>query len=73
MSTQDILAELPHLPVEDRKKIAEALRGLEADLPSTPLAAEYEQRTAGLHAGAWIIAEDFDDPLPDEFWLGEDA
>jgi hypothetical protein len=30
-------------------------------------------RTAGLHAGAWEVAPDFDAPLPDEFWLGRDA
>jgi hypothetical protein len=27
-------------------------------------------RRAGLHAGAWEVAQDFDTPLPDEFWLG---
>ena len=25
-------------------------------------------RVAGLNAGAWTIADDFDDPLPDDFW-----
>ena len=28
-------------------------------------------RTPGLHAGKYWIAEDFDAPLPDSFWLGE--
>ena len=27
-------------------------------------------RVAGLHAGAIWISEDFDQPLPDEFWIG---
>lgn len=38
----------------------------------TPMAAG--QRVLGLHAHlgeAWI-SDDFDDPLPDEFWLGEE-
>ena len=26
------------------------------------------QRTPGLHPGAMIPADDFDDPLPDSFW-----
>jgi len=26
---------------------------------------------AGLHLGAISMAEDFDEPLPDSFWLGE--
>ena len=30
-------------------------------------------RSAGLHAGAWEVAADFDAPLPDEFWLGREA
>lgn len=30
-------------------------------------------RQAGLHAGAWEVADDFDAPLPEGFWLGEDA
>ena len=30
-------------------------------------------RIAGLHAGNILyMSEDFDDPLPDEFWLGEE-
>lgn len=30
-------------------------------------------RVAGLHAGKGWMAEDFDAPLPDSFWLGEDG
>ena len=29
-------------------------------------------RIAGLHEGAFLISEDFDDPLPDSFWLGKE-
>ncbi|HKP53678.1 MAG TPA: toxin-antitoxin (TA) system antitoxin [Chloroflexia bacterium] len=32
---------------------------------------ERPQRIAGLHPGAIWTSEDFDEPLPDEFWLGE--
>jgi hypothetical protein len=32
-----------------------------------------QPRVLGLHAGMIWIADDFDDPLPDEFWLGADA
>jgi hypothetical protein len=28
-----------------------------------------EKRIAGLHAGAIHTSEDFDEPLPDEFWI----
>jgi antitoxin (DNA-binding transcriptional repressor) of toxin-antitoxin stability system len=42
---------------------------------SIPLArivpmARYAPRVAGLHPGAIWTSEDFDDPLPDEFWTG---
>jgi hypothetical protein len=30
------------------------------------------QRVLGLHKGAVTISEDFDDPLPDDFWLGNE-
>lgn len=30
------------------------------------------QRVAGLHEGQIWISDDFNDPLPDEFWLGDD-
>jgi antitoxin (DNA-binding transcriptional repressor) of toxin-antitoxin stability system len=35
-----------------------------------PMAAPPGKRVAGLHPGAIRIGDDFDDPLPDEFWLG---
>ncbi len=32
---------------------------------------ELGKRVPDLHPGAWI-SDDFDEPLPDEFWLGEE-
>jgi hypothetical protein len=29
-------------------------------------------RTPGLHQGQIWMSNDFNDPLPDEFWLGDD-
>jgi antitoxin (DNA-binding transcriptional repressor) of toxin-antitoxin stability system len=34
------------------------------------LAPSPKPRIAGLHAGAGWISEDFDEPLPDDFWVG---
>jgi prevent-host-death family protein len=31
------------------------------------------KRVAGLHRGAIVMGDDFDAPLPDEFWLGDGA
>lgn len=30
------------------------------------------QRVAGLHDGQIWMSDDFNEPLPDEFWLGDD-
>jgi antitoxin (DNA-binding transcriptional repressor) of toxin-antitoxin stability system len=35
-----------------------------------PLAQSSKQRIAPLHPGAMEASDDFDAPLPDEFWLG---
>jgi antitoxin (DNA-binding transcriptional repressor) of toxin-antitoxin stability system len=35
-----------------------------------PIADLPPPRVAGLHAGAIRISDDFDAPLPDEFWTG---
>jgi len=37
-----------------------------------PIAASSDvPRIPGLHPGAIWVSDDFDEPLPDEFWLGE--
>lgn len=62
-----------------RELLVMAKQGTEIILSSndTPLArlvplAEPSDRprVAGLHQGAIWMSEDFDDPLPDSFWLG---
>jgi antitoxin (DNA-binding transcriptional repressor) of toxin-antitoxin stability system len=35
-----------------------------------PVTGPRPARVAGLHTGAITTSEDFDAPLPDEFWLG---
>lgn len=40
----------------------------------SPIAASHppiKPRIPGLHAGTTWVSDDFDAPLPDEFWLGE--
>ena len=34
---------------------------------------ELSRRIPGLDAGTTWISDDFDEPLPDSFWLGNDA
>jgi len=35
-----------------------------------PIKPQRKRRIAGLHKGAMRMRADFNDPLPDEFWLG---
>ena len=37
----------------------------------TPCEPPKREWVLGLHPGSMVMAPDFDDPLPDEFWLGE--
>ena len=37
-----------------------------------PIAAPPKKRIAGLNRGTIWTGEDFDAPLPDEFWLGQE-
>ncbi|MCP4400282.1 MAG: toxin-antitoxin (TA) system antitoxin [bacterium] len=36
-----------------------------------PVSSSSSARTPGLHAGAIHTSDDFDEPLPDEFWMGQ--
>ncbi len=45
---------------------------MEGDTPLARLApVEPDERIPDLHPGGWM-SDDFDAPLPDEFWLGEE-
>jgi antitoxin (DNA-binding transcriptional repressor) of toxin-antitoxin stability system len=37
-----------------------------------PIPSTGRKRVMGLHRGVAWMSEDFDEPLPDEFWLGGD-
>ena len=58
------------LPLSDKESLLTWLQtelSIEKSLPVSG------QRVSGLGKGEWWVANDFDAPLPDEFWLGEDA
>ena len=61
------LAQLPE-PLQDRL-IKRCLQEVEEAVAQT--AQQPRQRIAGLGKGTIVIADDFDEPLPDAFWLGE--
>lgn len=64
------LPELLSLALEGNEVIiAEGDKPLARLVPVTTPA---RGRVAGLHRGAAWVSEDFDAPLPDEFWSGSD-
>jgi hypothetical protein len=61
------LAQLPE-PLQNRlaQHFLQAVEEVE-----TQMAQQLRQRIAGLGKGTIVIADDFDEPLPEAFWLGE--
>jgi hypothetical protein len=67
---QSLLERLSQLPEPMQSHLAKRfLRELED--AETQAENQPQHRVAGLGKGSMIIADDFDDPLPDSFWLGE--
>jgi hypothetical protein len=76
---EDLLGKLQMLMPENQQLLlafAEFL--LERQIQSMPNNTSVEvipsppkQRVLGLHQGMGWMSDDFNDPLPDEFWLGE--
>ena len=61
------LAQLPE-PLQNRlaQHFLQAVEEVETQMAQPP-----RQRIAGLGKGTIVIADDFDEPLPEAFWLGE--
>jgi hypothetical protein len=69
MLHDNILEEILALPPQERRQLIELISESLSTIPKIPL----EPRVLGLSANPdFWISEDFDDPLPDEFWFGED-
>jgi hypothetical protein len=69
----EIEAAADALPKEQKEQLLASLAaklGRKLDVVDT---ASGSLRHAGLHAGAWEVAQDIDAALPDEFWLGGDT
>jgi Protein of unknown function (DUF2281) len=61
---------IEQLPAELKKEVYDFAAFL---LEKQKQPSQKKPRVAGLHAGQTWISKDFDEPLPDEFWLGKDA
>lgn len=65
----ELLKIVDQLSDEKKRALKEHLADVEIVEGEKPK----QGRILGMHPGAFQPSEDFDDPLPDEFWFGEDA
>lgn len=63
---QDLFETVEHLPDDDKIELLKHLQRLIKPSQDKP-----RQRILDLHKGMVVIADDFDDELPDSFWFGE--
>lgn len=65
---QALLEQVRSLTPEQQQEVLDFAAFLRQKASSMPK----KKRTPGLHKGdGYWMADDFDAPLPDEFWLGE--
>ena len=62
----ELVKVIDQLSAEQKRVLQERLS---SEMPQQSL----KKRVAGLGEGTIWISDDFDEPLSDEFWLGEDA
>lgn len=74
VSFEDLLKAIDNLPEEQKRIIRGRLNLTEANdkLEARGVTDQLPKRIAGLGEGTIWMSDDFTDPLPDEFWLGED-
>ena len=72
MTLEAIIEEIQRLNPDDRKKLREVLNAEETKEGANGTKENLGKRVPNLNRGAARMSSDFDEPLPDEFWLGEE-
>ena len=72
--TEVLIAKLQSLPREQQQTLLDFVEFLEhKNTQSQPIPTQpAQQRVLGLNQGEIWMSEDFNEPLPDEFWMGEE-
>lgn len=72
VSSKDVVEER-YDPVLGKEELLKTLKAKKSTAAlSVPVSSPRKKRVAGLNRGAIWTSEDFDEPLPDEFWLGQE-
>ena len=67
---QSLVERLAQLPEPVQHQLAQQFLQ-ELEEAELQMARQSRKRIAGLWKGTIVIADDFDEPLPEAFWLGE--
>ena len=71
--TEGLVTRLQNLPPEQQQQVVDFIEFLEHKYIQQPSNQEQpKRRIFGLHEGQGWMSEDFNQPLPDEFWMGEE-
>ncbi len=73
-ATEDLVVEQAlQLSFQEKLRVlARLAAAVSAESLTNETTAPHPERVPNLHPGAFEMADDFDEPLPDEFWLGKD-
>jgi hypothetical protein len=72
-ANESIVRELEKIPEPMQLSVLAFTRSLDVSAThENHDPSELPPRTLGLNRGAMKMSDDFDEPLPDEFWLGEE-
>jgi len=69
---QQVLANVHALPLDKQQSVLEFSLFLKAMAQDVPNINKPQKRRAGLGKSDFWMSDDFDEPLPDKFWLGEE-
>ena len=70
VTIETIISELDSVPEPLLVEVLSFIRSAKSKTMQSPNQPTF-QRVAGLHDGQISMSDDFNDPLPDEFWLGD--
>jgi hypothetical protein len=71
VTIETIVSELNSVPEPLLAEVLSFIRAAKSKTLRSPKHSGF-RRVAGLHEGQIWMSDDFNDPLPDEFWLGDD-
>ncbi|MEB3189295.1 MAG: hypothetical protein VKL42_03010 [Snowella sp.] len=70
MNVQEILREAQALPTQEQIQLAaQILQSVQKKMNISM--EEKKPRVPGLHRNHYIVSDDFDESLSDDFWMGE--